>query len=153
MACWAQREEPMGEGRPQSWKAGTKGTRRQRDRKGACFLLREGTPHSLFPQPSISLAHPWARKHPTTQEVAHWPSQSRPDTTISQTFFIWSGPSGLLDQSVSCLIDASPAPTCVLCVCIFILEGGGREKHAPATHPLPRTPSEPHCLPSFAFLS
>lgn len=148
MACWAQREEPLGEGRPQSWKAGTKGTRDKGTGKEPAFSSGEGTPHSLFLQPSISLTHTWARKHPLHKRQPTGPPRLGQTPLPLRPFSSGRVPSGLLDQSVSCLVDASPAPTCVLCVCLFVFGGRGA-----ATHSLPQTPSELHCPPGFAFLS
>jgi len=53
-----QRKEPWGEGRPQSWRAGTKGTRDKGTGKGSPLSpLRK----ELSTEPNISLTHPQAR--------------------------------------------------------------------------------------------
>lgn len=60
----AQRKEPLGEGRPQSWRAGTKGTRDKGTGKGRLLSPRR---KELPIQSKVSLAHPWqeTRHHAT----------------------------------------------------------------------------------------
>ena len=97
MSGGGQRKEPWGEGRPQSWRAGTKGTRDKGTGKGSPVSpLRK----ELSTEPNISLTHSQARNagspvlggggfrcHPPAS-AAHWfssvPSPS-PTPRLSRT--------------------------------------------------------------------
>lgn len=111
MACWAQRKEPLGEGRPQSWKAGTKGTRHKGTGREPAFSSRqELLPPSCRHFPGTSLSRRAShRKRWFQVSCASW---ARLNTVLDLPYLVWSLLTYLFKASQLPLMAASPGPIC-----------------------------------------